>query len=99
MPKGILRLPAFVSHPSIIIRRNFLSNPDPSPSFPSLGSIPVGLGPEGIALAPELRRGFVACPRGNSVTVFDMDSLQPLAEVPVSKEPIGLVYDSVSKRV
>src|SRR5437016_6222389 len=80
-------------------RRKSVSQSDSSPPFLTLGTIPVGLGPEGIALASELRRGFVACSRSNSVAVFDMDTLQTLTEVPVGKEPIGLVYDSVSQRV
>ena len=64
-----------------------------SDSFPTRGAIPVGYGPEGIAVDGEARRGYVACARSGSVAVFDLDSREVVAQVPVGQEPIGLVHD------
>ncbi len=41
-------------------------------------------GVHGVALAPDLRRGYTSNGRANSVTAFDLDSLQTLQEAPVS---------------
>jgi len=64
-----------------------------SDSFPAQGAIPVGYGPEGIAVDGEGRRGYVACARSDSVAVFDLDSREVVTQVPVGREPIGLVHD------
>ena len=64
-----------------------------SDSFPAQGAIPVGYGPEGIAVDGESRRGYVACARSDSVAVFDLDSREVVTQVPVGREPIGLVHD------
>ena len=72
---------------------------DVTESFPSGGAIPVGYGPEGIALDGEARRGHVACARANTVAIFDLDSQEVLGQVPVGQEPIGLVYDKQTGRV
>ena len=41
-----------------------------------IGSIPDTEGVHGIALAPALNRGFTSNGRANSVTVFDLDTLE-----------------------
>src|SRR5205807_1433785 len=41
-----------------------------------VGDIPDTPGVHGIALAPELGRGFVSNGRGNSVTIFDLKTLK-----------------------
>jgi len=70
-----------------------------SDSFPAQSAIPVGYGPEGIAVDGQARRGYVACARANSVAVFDLDSREVVTQVPVGREPIGLVHDRDGGRV
>src|SRR5262245_19637989 len=70
-----------------------------SGSFPARKAIPVGYGPEGIAVDGQGRRGYVACARANSVAVFDLDSNEMVSQVPVGREPIGLVHDRDGGRV
>jgi YVTN family beta-propeller protein len=61
--------------------------------------IPGTTGVHGIALAPELGRGFTSNGRANTVTVFDMKTLTPLAEVKTGRNPDAIVFDPASKRV
>jgi YVTN family beta-propeller protein len=64
------------------------------------GDIPNTPGVHGVALAPELGKGFTSNGDGNSVTVFDLRSLKTLATIPIpSKGPDAIVYDPVNKRV
>jgi DNA-binding beta-propeller fold protein YncE len=66
----------------------------------TLGEIPDTLGVHGIALAPDLGRGFTSNGQANSVTIFDLKTLQPIGHAPTSgKNPDVIVYDPVSKRV
>lgn len=55
------------------------------------GNIPHTLGVHGVAFAPGLRRGFTSNGRTNTVTVFELDSLRVIQEVPIS----GMVPDSI----
>jgi YVTN family beta-propeller protein len=65
-----------------------------------LGEIPNTPGVHGIALAPELGKGFTSNGDASTVTVFDARSLRTLATVPIpSKGPDAIVYDPASKRV
>jgi DNA-binding beta-propeller fold protein YncE len=65
-----------------------------------LGDIPNTMGVHGIALAPEFGRGFTSNGRANSVTVFDLTSLQTIREIKVNAEnPDSILYDPASKRV
>lgn len=64
-----------------------------------VGDIPDTQGVHGIALAPELRRGFVSNGRANSVTVFDLKTLKTLSVVPAGTNPDAVLYDGVSNRV
>jgi DNA-binding beta-propeller fold protein YncE len=64
-----------------------------------IGTIPAN-GAHGVALAPDLKRGFSSNGRGNDVTVFDYESLKPLASWKATGEnPDAIVYDPASKRV
>jgi YVTN family beta-propeller protein len=56
-------------------------------------------GVHGIALAPELSRGFTSNGRAHTVTIFDLKTLQPLAEVKAGRNPDAIVFDPASKRV
>src|SRR3981189_359510 len=49
-----------------------------------VGTIPGPPGGHGIALAEDLKRGFTSNGRGDSVTVFDLNTLEVVKEVPVS---------------
>jgi YVTN family beta-propeller protein len=65
-----------------------------------LGSIPDTKGVHGIALAPDLKRGFISNGKDSSVTVFDLDSLATLSKIPVTgRNPDAIVYDAYSRRV
>ena len=64
-----------------------------------VGDIPDTQGVHGIALAPELGRGFVSSGRANSVTIFDMKTLKTIGTVPAGTNPDAILYDGVTKRV
>jgi hypothetical protein len=66
-----------------------------------VGDIPNLKGAHGAALAPDLNRGYITNGRGNSVTIFDLKSLQTIKELPLpaAQNPDGYLYDSASKRV
>ena len=63
------------------------------------GEIPDTQGVHGIALAPELNRGFTSNGRTSTVTIFDLKSLQTLGTVKTGANPDAIIYDSVTKRV
>jgi DNA-binding beta-propeller fold protein YncE len=56
-------------------------------------------GAHGIAVAPELGRGFITNGLLNTVTIFDLKTLQHLDEVKTSIGPDGIIYDPVTDRV
>ena len=57
-------------------------------------------GVHGIALAPELNRGFTSNGRSSSVTIFDLKSFAVLQQVKVTGQgPDAIVYDPASKHV
>ena len=65
-----------------------------------VGEIPDTPGVHGIALAPELGRGFISNGRANSVAVFDLKTLATIATIPVTGEnPDAIAYEPVSRRV
>jgi YVTN family beta-propeller protein len=65
-----------------------------------VGSIPNTQGVHGIALAPDLHRGFTSNGRADSVTVFDLDTLKTLQEVKVpAHNPDCIVYDAAGRHV
>jgi YVTN family beta-propeller protein len=65
-----------------------------------VGDIPNTPGVHGIALAPDLGKGFTSNGEDGSVTVFDLRTLKPTATIQTgSKEPDGIAYDPMSKRV
>jgi DNA-binding beta-propeller fold protein YncE len=65
----------------------------------SVGDIPDTPGVHGIALAPELGRGFVSNGREGTVTIFDIDSLKLISKVKVGDNPDAILYDPATKRV
>jgi YVTN family beta-propeller protein len=64
-----------------------------------VGTIPGTHGVHGVALAPELDRGFTSNGQDNAVTAFQLSTLKVLATVPVGERPDAIVYDPATKRV
>ena len=66
-----------------------------------VGDIPNLKGTHGAALVPELNRGYSSNGQSNSVTIFDLKTLQVIKEVPLpmAQGPDGYLYDPTSKRV
>jgi len=64
-----------------------------------IGKIPDTHGVHGIALAPELGRGFTSNGKDGTVTIFDLTNLKPLGLVTAGKNPDSIVYDPASQRV
>src|SRR6185437_15293475 len=57
-------------------------------------------GVHGIAIAPDLAKGFTSNGSDGTVTVFDLSSLKTIATVQTAaKAPDGIAYDPVSQRV
>jgi YVTN family beta-propeller protein len=64
-----------------------------------VGSIPKTPGVHGIAVAPELGRGFVSNGQSSTVTVFDLKTLKPIVGVPTGQKPDAIIYDPATARV
>jgi len=64
-----------------------------------VGDIPNTPGVHGIAVAPELNRGFISNGRGNNVTIFDLKTLQSVGTAATGENPDSIRYDAVSGRV
>lgn len=64
-----------------------------------VGKIENTPGVHGIAIAPELGRGFVSNGQASTVTIFDLKSLKKIADVPSGKKPDAIIYDPASSRV
>jgi DNA-binding beta-propeller fold protein YncE len=65
-----------------------------------VGDIPKTQGVHGIALAPELNRGFTSNGGANTVTMFELSSLKTIHELDVKgQNPDAILYDPASRRV
>jgi len=65
-----------------------------------MGSIPNTQGVHGIALAPDLERGFTSNGRSDSLTVFDLQTLAVIQEVKIpGHHPDAILYEPVGKHV
>jgi YVTN family beta-propeller protein len=65
-----------------------------------IGNIPDTPGVHGIAVAPELNRGFTSDGRADQVTAFDLKTLKTIGTVKVTgHNPDGITYDPFSQRV
>jgi YVTN family beta-propeller protein len=65
-----------------------------------LGEIPDTPGVHGVALAPDLGRGFTSNGRDSSVTMFDLKTLAVLGRLKLdARNPDAIEYDPVSRRV
>src|ERR1700680_1233427 len=64
-----------------------------------VGDIPGTEGVHGIALAPDLGRGFTSNGRSATVTIFDIKTLATIGHAKTGEGPDAIVYDPASKRV
>lgn len=64
------------------------------------GSIPNTIGVHGVALAPDLDRGFTSNGRDSSVTIFDYTTLAVIKVLPIHAiNPDAITYDEFTKRI
>jgi hypothetical protein len=82
----------YVSHATHVV----VIDIDSSKVVGDIGDTP---GVHGIALAPELNRGFISNGRGNSVTIFDLRTLKAIGKAPTGDNPDSIRYDAGSGRV
>ncbi|HVB29056.1 MAG TPA: YncE family protein [Terriglobia bacterium] len=83
----------FVSHGTQVL----VIDPD---TVRVVGNIPNTLGVHGIAVAPELNRGFTSDGRSDQVAVFNLKTLKTIGTVKVTgHNPDGITYDPSSQRV
>ncbi|MGH9675748.1 MAG: YncE family protein [Candidatus Acidiferrum sp.] len=68
-------------------------------TYAVVGDIPDTQGVHGIALAPDLGRGFVSNGRANTATIFDLKTLKTIGTVKTGTNPDAIVYEPVTKRV
>jgi YVTN family beta-propeller protein len=63
------------------------------------GEIPDTAGVHGIALIPEIHRGVTTNGKANTASIFDLDSLGPVATVSTGEKPDAILWEPVSKTV
>jgi DNA-binding beta-propeller fold protein YncE len=68
-------------------------------TYAIVGDIPDTQGVHGVAIAPDLGRGFTSNGRTNTVTVFDLKTFNTLATAITGDGPDAILYDPASKRV
>jgi DNA-binding beta-propeller fold protein YncE len=68
-------------------------------TYAIVGDIPDTQGVHGVALAPDINRGFTSNGRTNTVTVFDLKTLNTIATAITGDGPDAILYDPASKRV
>ena len=81
-----------------ISRSSHVSVVDPE-SRKEVGTIADTPGVHGIALAPELGKGYTSNGRDATVTVFDLRTLRQLSRISVGTNPDAIVYEPVTRRV
>jgi YVTN family beta-propeller protein len=64
-----------------------------------VGNIPNTPGVHGIAIAPDLGRGFVSNGQASTVTIFDLKTLKRIADVATGKKPDAIIFDPATSRV
>jgi YVTN family beta-propeller protein len=64
-----------------------------------VGDIPDTPGVHGIALAPELNKGFISAGRANQVVVINLKTLTPVGTVATGENPDAILYEPVTHRV
>src|SRR5215468_5983076 len=64
-----------------------------------VGEIADTPGVHGVALVPDIGKGFTSNGREDTVSVFDMQSLKTLHKIKVGNRPDAIWYDAATKRV
>jgi len=64
-----------------------------------VGTIPQLHGVHGVALAPELGKGFISNGQSNSVTIFDLKTLAKSGEPATGMNPDSICYEPKTQRV
>jgi YVTN family beta-propeller protein len=64
-----------------------------------VGTIPNTPGAHGVAVVPEVGRGFITAGKADSVIIFDLKTLKPLGEIKVGKKPDAIIYDPATKHL
>ena len=65
----------------------------------SIGNIPGLKRAHGVALVPNLKRGFVSSGQDDKVLAFDLITLQPITFIATGGNPDAMVFDSASSHV
>jgi DNA-binding beta-propeller fold protein YncE len=65
----------------------------------SVGDIADTSGVHGIALAPELGRGFTSNGREGTISIFELSTLKTIKKVQVGDNPDAILFDPATKRV
>jgi len=64
-----------------------------------VGEIADTPGVHGIALVPDLGKGFTSNGRENTVSIFDLKTFKTLSKIKVGENPDAIIYDPASKRI
>jgi len=64
-----------------------------------VGTITGTTGVHGVAIAPDLGRGFISDGGDNDVTVFDLKTLAVISKVKTGQNPDSIIYEPVTHRV
>jgi DNA-binding beta-propeller fold protein YncE len=56
-------------------------------------------GVHGIAVAPQLERGFISNGQGNNVTIFELQTLKKVGTVQTGSNPDAIIFDPATQRV
>jgi len=64
-----------------------------------VGNIPNTEGVHGVAVAPDLGRGFTSNGKASTVTIFDLKTLKPIGSAPTGKKPDAIIFDPSTSRV
>jgi uncharacterized protein YjiK len=64
-----------------------------------VGQVPGTNGVHGIALAPDLGRGFISAGKDNQVVIFNLLSLKTVGAVRTEENPDAILYDSATQKV
>ena len=68
-------------------------------TYAAVGEISDTPGVHGIAVAPELGRGFTSNGRANTVSIFDLKTLKTTGTVKTGKNPDAILYEPSTKRL
>jgi DNA-binding beta-propeller fold protein YncE len=68
-------------------------------SYEVKGTITGLKGVHGIAVAPDLGRGFISNGQANNVTIFELETLKTVGTVETGKNPDAILFDTATQRV